>query len=73
MMGNTNIYENKIPQKSVQCLSIILINCAFKIDKYYFPLFLEECKYAVKEKKMTNFIWWVWWSLKLDEEVSDKE
>ena len=55
-MGNTNIYENKIPQKSVQCLSIILINCAFKIDKYYFPLFLEECKYAVKEKKMTNFI-----------------
>ena len=64
----------KYLKTSVQCLSIILINCAFKIDKYYFPLiFLGECKYAIKENKMSNFIWWVWWSLKPDEEVSDKE
>lgn len=47
----------KYLKKSVQCLSIILINCAFKIDKYYFPLiFLGECKYAIKENKMSNFI-----------------
>ena len=46
--------ENKIPKEGVHCVcfSIILIDSAFKIDKDYYPqIFLEQCKYVVKEKK----------------------
>ena len=39
------------------CLSAILIDLVYKTDKSYYPqVFLEECKYIVKEKKMFNYI-----------------
>ena len=34
-----------------------MIDFVFKTDKnYYFQVFLEECKYIVKEKKMPEYI-----------------
>ena len=51
---NTNFQNSKIPKKGSQCifLSVILINSLFKIDKNYYPqVYLEECKYVVKEKR----------------------
>ena len=39
------------------CLSVILIDFVFKIGKNYYPqMFLEECKYIVKEKEVTRQI-----------------
>ena len=35
---------------------MILIDYAFRIGKNYYPqVFLEECKYIVKEKKITKY------------------
>ena len=51
---NTNVHNNKIPKKVSQfiCLSVVLINSVFRTGKNYYPrVFLEECKYVVKEKK----------------------
>ena len=39
------------------CLSVILIDSVYEKDKnYYLQVFLEECKYVVKEKKKSEFI-----------------
>ena len=39
------------------CLSVILIDSVYRKDKNsYLEEFLEECKYAVQEKKMSKFI-----------------
>ena len=49
---NTNFHNNKIPKENSQyiCLSEILINSVFRTGKNYYPhMFLEECKYVVKE------------------------
>ena len=36
---------------------MILIDSVFRTGKNYYPqLFLEECKYVVKEKKIHNYI-----------------
>ena len=51
---NTNFYNNKIPKKGSEfiCLSVILIHFYSRTDKNYYPqVFLEECKYVVKEQK----------------------
>ena len=51
---NTNFHNNKIPKEGSPfiCLLVILIDSAFKMGKNYYPqVFLEECKYVVKEKK----------------------
>ena len=43
-----------MPKESSQfiCLSVILNDSVFKTGKIYYPqVFLEECKYVVKEKK----------------------
>ena len=48
---NANFHDNKIPNEYsiLICLSVILINSVFQIDKnYYYQLFVEECKYVVK-------------------------
>ena len=48
---NANFHDNKIPNEysTLICLSVILINSVFQIDKnYYHQLFVEECKYVVK-------------------------
>ena len=39
------------------CLSVILIDSVFRTDKNYYPqVFLEECKYVVKEEKIPKYI-----------------
>ena len=56
---NTNFHNNNIPKEGSQCicLSLILIESVYKKDKNYYPqVFLEECKYVVKEKKKSKFI-----------------
>ena len=50
---NTNFHNNKIPKEGSQftCSLIILIDSVFRTGKNYYPqVFLEECKYVVKEK-----------------------
>ena len=52
---NTNFHNNKIPQEFSQCifLSVILIDSVFRtVNNYYPQVFLEECKYVVKEKNI---------------------
>ena len=39
------------------CLSVILISFVFRTGKNYHPqVFLEECKYVVKEKKISKYL-----------------
>ena len=38
------------------CLSVILLDSVVIVDKkYYSQIFLKECKYGVKKKKIINF------------------
>ena len=56
---NTNFYNNKIPKEGSQyiCLSVILIDSVFRTGENYYPqVFLEECKYVAKEKKISKYI-----------------
>ena len=56
--SNTNYDGDKAPKEGSQyiCLSVILIDSAFRTGKIYYPeVFLEECKYAVKERKMPKY------------------
>ena len=49
----TNFHNNKIPKEGSQCicLSVLLIDSGFRTGNNYYPhVFLEECKYVVKEK-----------------------
>ena len=42
---------------SYTCLAVILINFVIKKDENYYPqVFLEECKYIGKEKKVIRYI-----------------
>ena len=55
----SNFHNNKIAREGSQfiCLSGILINSVFRTGKNYYPqVFLEECKYLVKAKKITKYI-----------------
>ena len=66
--NSTNFDEDNKSKEGSQCifLSVILIDSVLKTGKNYHPqVFLEECKYVVKEKKMPkyineeiNFFWW---------------
>ena len=56
---NRNFHNNKIPRKGCHCicLSVILIDSVYRKDKSYYPqVFFEECKYVVKQKKMSKSI-----------------
>ena len=56
---NTNCHNNKIPKEGSRfvCLSVILIDSGFRTGKNYYPqVFLEECKYFVKEKEIPKYI-----------------
>ena len=55
---NTNFYNNKIPKESSQCicLTVIMANSVFRTGNNYYPqIALEECKYIVKEKNMSEY------------------
>ena len=54
-----NFHNNKILKEGSQfiCWSVILINSVFRTGKNYYPqVFLEQCKYVAKEKKMPEYI-----------------
>ena len=56
----TNFQHNKIPKDNeyYTCLSVILLDSIFvNSNKEYYPqIFLEECKYAIKDRKIVNSI-----------------
>ena len=55
----TNFHNNEIPKEGSQftCLSVILIGFVFITGKNYYPhMLLEECKYVVIEKTMSEYI-----------------
>ena len=56
----TNFQHNKIPEdnKYCACLSVILLDSIFvNSNKEYYPqIFLEECKYAIKDRIIINAI-----------------
>ena len=56
---NTNFHSNKITKEGSQfiCLSVILIDFVLRTGKNFFPqMFVEECKYVVKEKNIPKYI-----------------
>ena len=56
---NINIYGNKTPKegKYYTCFSVILLDSIINVDKKYYPqVFLEECKYAAKKRKIMSTI-----------------
>ena len=54
----TNFQYNKIPKDNeyCTCLSVILLDPIFvnSEKEYYLQILLEECKYAMKKKKIIN-------------------
>ena len=52
----TNFQHNKIPKDNeyCACLSAILLDSIFvnSNKKYYLQIFLEKCKYAIKDRKI---------------------
>ena len=55
----TNSHGNKTPIEGEHytCFSVILLDSIVNVDKKYHPqIFLKECKYAVKMKKIMNTI-----------------
>ena len=56
---NTGFHDNRLLKDGSHCvcLSVILIDSVFKMDKiHYFQLFLEEGKYVLNEKKLIKYI-----------------
>ena len=42
---------------SYKCLSLIMLDSVFRVNKKYYPqTFLEECKYVIRKNKMENLI-----------------
>ena len=69
---NTNFYGNKSPieDEHYTCFSVILLDSIVNADKKYHPqISVNECKYAIKKKKIMNTINE---ELKLDESGNDK-
>ena len=56
----TNSQHNKTPKDNKYCphLSVILLDSIWvnSNKKYYLQIFLEECKYAIKDRKIINRI-----------------
>ena len=55
----TNFSEDKIAKENMHytCLSRITIDSVMRMEKKsYLQVYLEECKYRMKKKKMTKFI-----------------
>ena len=56
---NTNFLNNKIPKDGPHylCLSVILHDSIFRVGKNYYPqLFVKECKYVIKEKRLISIL-----------------
>ena len=56
---DTDFHNNQTPKEDFheKCLSMIFIDSVLKRNKnYYHQVFLEECKYIIKEKKVRRYI-----------------
>ena len=56
---NTNLQGTKVPKEnaSYNCLSLIMLDSAIRVNKKYYPqTLLEECKYVIRKNKMENLI-----------------
>ena len=53
-----NQTDNKVPKECIQYTYIAAVNIdsVMKIDKKNHQVYLEECKYEIKEKKMVKLI-----------------
>ena len=68
---NTIFLDNEIPKERNHYTSIaaICIDSIMKIDKKNYPqVYLEQCKYEIKKKKMVNFI-----DVELDLDLNDSD
>ena len=55
----TNFLGNEIPKENVQytCITCKTIDSVMKMEKNDYPqVYLEECKYKIKQTKMFKFI-----------------
>ena len=51
--------DDIIPEERIEweCISYITVDSVLKIEKKYYPqVYLEQCKYKVKERKIKNLI-----------------
>ena len=58
-MVKTLFSDEIIPEEKFECecISCISVDSMLKIDKKYYPqVYLEHCKYNVKERKIKNLI-----------------
>ena len=58
-MVKTLFSDDKIPEKRVECecISCISVDSVLKIEKKWYPqVYLEQCKYKVKERKIKSHI-----------------
>ena len=56
---NTVYSDNEIPKERNNCICIaaICVDSALKIDKKnYAQVYLAQCKYKIKKRKLVNFI-----------------
>ena len=53
-----NFWGDKTPKESVHhtCIACITIDSVMKIEKKNYPqVYLEECKYKIRKKRMSEF------------------
>ena len=56
---NTNFQTQKVPKEnaSCKCISLIMLDSVFRVNKkYYLQTLLEECKYVIRKNKVENLI-----------------
>ena len=54
MFSNDTIPEERVEWECISCISV---DSVLKIEKKYYPqVYLEQCKYKVKERKIKNLI-----------------
>ena len=56
---NANFRGKKVPKEnaSYKCLLLIMLYPVIRVNKKYYPqTLLEECKYAIRNNKLENFI-----------------
>ena len=54
LFDNDEIPEEKVEYERISCISV---DSVLKIEKKYYPqVYLELCKYKVKERKIKSFI-----------------
>ena len=58
-MIKTLLDDDKIPEEKIEyeCIPCISVDSVLKIEKKYYPqVYLEQCKYKAKERKIKNLI-----------------